>query len=98
MHGPNDMMNCNLGDLLPHLDQGITELLHNLRCELAARIGPKITSQRCSTGFRSIDLNASMDLPPQTVTDPPPKPVILKNVTGSVMFSTASPESFTHVT
>ncbi|TWW81314.1 [Protein ADP-ribosylarginine] hydrolase [Takifugu flavidus] len=38
---PNEMTNGVLGDLLPDLDQGITELLDSLRINLVAPDGPK---------------------------------------------------------
>ncbi|TWW71665.1 hypothetical protein D4764_16G0001620 [Takifugu flavidus] len=38
---PNETTNGVLGDLLPDLDQGITELLDSLRITLAALDGPK---------------------------------------------------------
>ncbi|TWW64310.1 hypothetical protein D4764_03G0013180 [Takifugu flavidus] len=40
-HAPNETTNSVLGDLLPDLDQGITELLDNLRINLVAPDGPK---------------------------------------------------------
>lgn len=45
------MMDGVLGDLLPHLDQGITELLGGLRCNLSE--GLKHMSQWCSVRFMS---------------------------------------------
>lgn len=49
-HTPNEMIVCVL-DLLPDLDQDITELLESLRCNLAG--WTCIMLQRCSVGFRS---------------------------------------------
>lgn len=40
-HATNEMTDCVLGYFLPDLDQGITELLDSLRCNLAALDGPK---------------------------------------------------------
>ncbi|TWW77307.1 hypothetical protein D4764_12G0006970 [Takifugu flavidus] len=40
-HAPNEKTNGVLGDLLPDLDQGITELLDSLSINLAAPDGPK---------------------------------------------------------
>ena len=40
-HAPNETTDGVLGDLLPDLDQGITELLDSLKCNLAASDGPK---------------------------------------------------------
>lgn len=38
-HAPNEMVNCVLGDLLPDLNQIITELLNSLRFNLAVSDG-----------------------------------------------------------
>ncbi|XP_016321016.1 flotillin-2-like [Sinocyclocheilus anshuiensis] len=40
-HAPNETTDGVLGCFLPDLDQGITELLDSLRCNLAASDGPK---------------------------------------------------------
>ena len=40
-HATNEMTDGVLGYFLPDLDQGITELLDSLRCNLAASDGPE---------------------------------------------------------
>ncbi|KAI4903310.1 hypothetical protein NFI96_031847 [Prochilodus magdalenae] len=40
-HAPNEMTDGVLGDLLPDLDQGITELLDTLKCNLVTSDGPE---------------------------------------------------------
>lgn len=52
-NAPDDMMDGVLGPLLPDLDQGITELLDTLWCNVAAPCGVTHNVQRCSFGFRS---------------------------------------------
>ncbi len=39
-HAPDEIMDGTLGDLLPDLDQGISELLDNLWCYLVAVDAP----------------------------------------------------------
>lgn len=52
-NAPDDMMDGVLGPLLRDLDQGITELLDTLWCNVAAPCGVTHNVQRCSFGFRS---------------------------------------------
>ncbi|TWW81480.1 hypothetical protein D4764_01G0012950 [Takifugu flavidus] len=82
---PNETTNGVLGDLLPDLDQGITELLDSLRINPVAPDGPKHNvpeelpaySSHMRSGIvvdqeeprRNPGPTAPADMPPQTITD-----------------------------
>ncbi|TWW74462.1 hypothetical protein D4764_14G0004650 [Takifugu flavidus] len=82
------MTNGALGDLLPDLDQGITELVDSLRINLAAPDGHKYNvpeelptySSYMRSGIvvdqeeprRNPGPTAPANMPPQAITDPPP--------------------------
>lgn len=55
---PNEMMDIVLGDLLPDLDQSLTELLDSLKCNLAASVDQNKISQKGSTGFAQASMGA----------------------------------------
>ena len=52
-HAPDELADGVLGDLIPDLDQGLSDLLHSLWQYLAVLMHQYITSHRCSIGFRS---------------------------------------------
>lgn len=52
-HVSNETMSGVLEVILPDLDQGMTELLDCLRCNLVALDVENIMSQRCSFAFKS---------------------------------------------
>lgn len=59
MRTPNEMMDVVLGgDLLPDLDQSLTELLDSLKCNLAASMDQNKISQKGSTGFAQASMGA----------------------------------------
>ena len=57
-HAPDESADSVLGDLLPDLDQGISELLDSQWLYLAVVDAQYITYLRCSIGFRSVECEA----------------------------------------